>query len=450
MVTSSKRTGGSHSGGQSEINQWRSPGVEKHNLYTFEGFVLDADRFELRRGDSVVHVEPKVFDVLEYLIRHRHRVVTKNELLDTIWGGRFVNESALTTRLKAARRALRDDGTAQRMIRTVHGRGYQFVAIVDGDIDRSGDDVVVPFTAEPSIDADANSDRANTGPAELGDQIGQQIRYCVASDGIRIAYATSGGGPPLVKAANWMTHIDIEWASSVWQHWLAGLSRHRTLIRYDERGCGLSDRDIGHFEFDDWIEDLRAVVDASGLDRFPLLGISQGAPTAIAFAAAFPERVERLILVGGYAQGRMVRAVTPEDKQEAELDIDIARVGWRRSDETFLQVFASQFMPDATALQRSDFNRLQLETTTSDNAARFLDVFAHIDVSALLARITCPTLVIHARNDLRVPATQAQFLASSIPGARLVLLDSRNHLLTADEAAWPVILREIDRFLDDA
>jgi DNA-binding winged helix-turn-helix (wHTH) protein/pimeloyl-ACP methyl ester carboxylesterase len=425
----------------------KEPGVKRQNLYTFEGFVLDADRFELRHGDSVVHVEPKVFDVLEYLIRHRHRVVTKNELLETVWGGRFVNESALTTRLKAARRALGDDGTAQRMIRTVHGRGYQFVAIVDGDSDRSGDGVVVPPDAEQVIATNGNSDSAGAGTA---DQIEQQIRFCIARDGTRIAYATSGDGPPLVKAANWMTHIDIEWGSSVWQHWLAGLSRHRTLVRYDERGCGLSDRDVGHFEFDDWVEDLRAVVEASGFDRFPLLGISQGAPTAIAFAAAFPERVERLILVGGYAQGRMVRAVTPEDKEEAELNIDIARVGWRRSDETFLQVFASQFMPDATADQRSDFNRLQLETTTSDNAVRFLDVFAHIDVSTLLPRITCPTLVIHARGDLRVPATQGQFLASSIPGARLLLLDSRNHLLTADEPAWPVILREIDSFLDDA
>lgn len=400
--------------------------MEEQRRYTFDDFVLDADRFELRRGTTVVHIEPKVFDVLEYLIRHRGRVVSKHELLDSIWGGRFVNESALTTRLKAARRALGDDGSAQRMIRTVHGRGYQFV----GDVDEIKS---TPGGVDGAGGADGH--------------IRQQIRYCMASDNTRIAYATSGDGPALVKAANWMTHIDIEWDSSVWHHWLAGLSRHRTLVRYDERGCGLSERDVGHFEFDDWIDDLHAVVDAAGLDRFPLLGISQGAPTAIAFAAAHPERVERLVLVGGYAQGRMIRAVTPEDKQEAELDIEIARVGWRRRDDTFLQVFASQFMPDASAEQRSDFNRLQLETSSADNAVRFLDVFAHIDVSALLAHVTCPTLVIHARGDLRVPATQAQLLASSIPDSRLLMLDSRNHLLTADEPAWPVILREIDDFL---
>ncbi len=418
--------------------------MEDQRRYTFDDFVLDADRFELRHGDTVVHIEPKVFDVLEYLIRHRRRVVSKHELLDTIWGGRFVNESALTTRLKAARRALGDDGSAQRMIRTVHGRGYQFVAQVH-EIEPMDD-------VEPPPRADDSQGREQLQPSnhvelDPDDHIRQQIRYCIASDGTRIAYATSGDGAPLVKAANWMTHIDIEWDSSVWHHWLAGLSRNRTLVRYDERGCGLSDRDVGHFEFDDWIDDLRAVVDAAGLERFPLLGISQGAPTAIAFAAAHPERVERLILVGGYAQGRMIRAVTPEDKQEAELDIEIARVGWRRRDDTFLQVFASQFMPDASVEQRGDFNRLQLETSSADNAVRFLDVFAHIDVAALLDRITCPTLVIHARGDLRVPASQAQFLASSIPDSRLLMLDSRNHLLTADEPAWPVILREIDGFL---
>ncbi len=419
--------------------------MEGRRLVRFDDFVLDADRFELRRNDTVVHVEPKVFDVLEYLIRHRHRVVSKHELLDAIWGGRFVNESALTTRLKAARRALGDDGSTQRTIRTVHGRGYQFVGHVDEAATPPGaTDVPAPNTSQPTGRAAADTPVMS----ETDSAIRQQIRYCTASDGTRIAYATSGGGPPLVKAANWMTHIDIEWDSSVWRHWLAGLSQQRTLVRYDERGSGLSDRDVGHFEFDDWIDDLRAVVDAAGLARFPLLGISQGAPTAIAFAAAHPERVERLILVGGYAQGRMIRATTPDDKQEAELDIEIARVGWRRGDDTFLQVYASQFMPDASAEQRSDFTRLQLDTTSTDNAVRFLDVFAHIDVAALLARVTCPTLVIHARGDLRVPAAQAQFLAASIPDSRLLMLDSRNHLLTADEPAWPVLLREIDEFLE--
>lgn len=211
--------------------------MEGRRLVRFDDFVLDADRFELRRNDTVVHVEPKVFDVLEYLIRHRHRVVSKHELLDAIWGGRFVNESALTTRLKAARRALGDDGSTQRTIRTVHGRGYQFVGHVDEAATPPGaTDVPAPNTSQPTGRAAADTPVMS----ETDSAIRQQIRYCTASDGTRIAYATSGGGPPLVKAANWMTHIDIEWDSSVWRHWLAGLSRQRTLVRYDERGSGLS------------------------------------------------------------------------------------------------------------------------------------------------------------------------------------------------------------------
>ncbi|HYN33707.1 MAG TPA: alpha/beta fold hydrolase [Ilumatobacteraceae bacterium] len=386
-----------------------------------------------------MHIEPKVFDVLEYLVSHRQRVVSKHELLDAIWGDRFVNESALTTRLKAARRALGDDGSTQRIIRTVHGRGYQFVA-----------DVVEVAAPDAAAIEPVAPERPSAAPtADVGSPIRQRIRYCVAGDGARIAWASSGAGPPLVKAANWMTHIDMEWDSPVWRHWLIGLSQRRTLIRYDERGSGLSDREVGHFEFDDWVDDLGAVVDAAGIDRFPLLGISQGAPTAIAFAAAHPERVERLIVVGGYAQGRMIRAQTPDEKQEADIDIELARVGWRRRDHTFLQVFATQFMPDATPEHRNEFNRLQLETTSTDNAVRFLEVFAHIDVTALAPLVTCPTLVVHARGDMRVPPAQAQMLASSIPDSRLVVLDSRNHLLTADEPAWPVFLDEVSTFLQD-
>ncbi|HYN32719.1 MAG TPA: alpha/beta fold hydrolase, partial [Ilumatobacteraceae bacterium] len=378
---------------------------------------------------------------LEYLVSHRQRVVSKHELLDAIWGDRFVNESALTTRLKAARRAVGDTGSTQRIIRTVHGRGYQFVSDVV--------EVAAPDAAAVESVAPERPSADFTASTDAGPPIRQRIRYCAAGDGARIAWASSGAGPPLVKAANWMTHVDMEWDSPVWRHWLIGLSQRRTLIRYDERGSGLSDREVGHFEFDDWVDDLRAVVDAAGIDRFPLLGISQGAPTAIAFAAAHPERVERLILVGGYAQGRMIRARTPDEKQEAEIDIELARVGWRRRDHTFLQVFATQFMPDATPEHRNEFNRLQLETTSTDNAARFLEVFAHIDVTALAPLVTCPTLVVHARGDLRVPPAQAQMLASSIPDSRLMLLDSRNHLLTADEPAWPVFLDEVGTFLQD-
>ena len=220
--------------------------------YGFAGLTLDTDRFALRRGDEVVHVEPQVFDVLAYLVEHRDVVVTKTELLDAVWGDRFVSESALTSRIKAARHAVGDDGTAQSVIRTIHGRGYQFVADV----------AVSPAAAAPT--------RAH--PSSPPDQ---EIRFCTTDDGVRLAYAITGAGPPLVRAAVWLTHVDYDLHSPVWRHWLTDLSAHHTLVRYDERGCGLSDHDV-EFSFDAWVADLEAVADAAGLDRFALLGVSQG------------------------------------------------------------------------------------------------------------------------------------------------------------------------------
>ena len=404
-------------------------------LYAFGEYELDLARFELRRDGAVVHVEPKVFDVLAYLVRNRARVVPKSELLDSIWGDRFVSESALTTRLKAARRAVGDDGGAQAVIRTVHGRGYQFVSPVSE-----------PSTG-PAPAATAPPSPAPPPAATQTVRGSQQIRYCRASDGVRIAYATSGSGPPLVKAANWMTHIDLEWDNAVWGHWLDGLSRHHTLVRYDERGCGLSDWEIDRFDFDAWVDDLSVVVDAAGLDRFPLLGVSQGGAVAIAFAVLHPERVSRLVLVGAYSRGRMVRAESREEKEEAALDIDLARVAWRRGDDSFRQVFAAQFLPDGSTEQQAAFNELQRCTTSADNAGRFLDEFAHIDVSTLVPHVRCPTLVVQSRGDQRTPPAQARELAAAIPGSRLVMLNSRNHLLTDDEDAWPDFLAELDAFL---
>jgi len=400
--------------------------MTKHAVATFGQFELDRQRFELRRAGSPVHIEPRVFDLLAYLIDHRDRVVGKQELLGAVWGDRFVTESALTTRLKAARRAVDDDGARQEVIKTVHGRGYQFVAPVS-------------VTCEPG---------APVAAAEPARSATQEIRYCSSDDGVRIAYASLGTGPPLVKAANWLTHLDLERHSLVWGHWLDALSRRHRLIRYDERGCGLSDWDVGAFTFTEWVEDLALVVDACGLDRFPLLGLSQGGAVAIAYAAAHPERVSRLVLVGAYSRGRMVRARTPEEKDEATLDIDLARVAWRRADDSFFEVFASQFVPGASLAQRAAFNQLLRATTSSENGGRFLGQFADVNVSELLPRVRCPTLVVQSRGDHRVPLSQGRELASTIPDSRLVLLDSPNHLLIHDEPAWSVFLTELESFLD--
>ena len=349
-----------------------------------------------------------MFDVLVHLIRHRDRVVTKVELLDTVWGDRFVSESALASRLKSARRAVGDDGSGQRVIRTVFGRGYQFVAPVV-EHHEPGTRVPPPSSISPTLQQ-------------------QTVRFCTASDGHRIAYATLGSGPVLVKAANWLTHLDHDRETSVWAHWLEGLARGRTLLRYDERGCGMSDWDVEHFRFEDWVDDLETVVDAAGLDTFPLLGVSQGAAVAVAFAAEHPERVTRLVLASAYARGRLARATDDDQRREAALDLEVARVGWGRDDPSFRQVFTSQFLPDGTREEWEEFNDLQRITTSPENAVRFLETFARIDVTDLAPKVTCPTLVMHSREDLRQPVSGARDLAGLIPDCQFVPLASRNHL----------------------
>jgi pimeloyl-ACP methyl ester carboxylesterase/DNA-binding winged helix-turn-helix (wHTH) protein len=411
-------------------------------LYEFDDCLVDPGRFELRRGGVVEHVEPQVFDVLVHLIRNRDRVVPKTELLDTVWGDRFVSESALASRLKSARRAIGDDGASQRIIRTVFGRGYQFVAPV---VERPPTVARPPAGADAPCGAPAVDEAAAPRPAITAPKP-PVVRFCTAADGARIAYARMGSGPVLVKAANWLTHLDHDRETFVWRHWLEGLARNRTLVRYDERGCGMSDWDVQSFDFDDWVDDLELVVDAAGLDRFPLLGVSQGAAVAVALAARHPDRVTRLILCGAYGKGRALRASTEEEQRVAALDLEIARAGWGRDDPSFRQVFTSQFLPDGTREQWEEFNQLQRLTTSPANAVRFLETFATIDVTELAPKVACPTLVLHSRDDLRVPLSSARDLAALIPDCAFVPLPSRNHIML-DEPAWPMFLDEIDTFL---
>ena len=258
-------------------------------IYSFGEYELDTRLHELRRARERLHIEPQVFDVLAHLFACRDRVVTKEELLDRVWGHRYVAPTTLNSRIKHARQAVGDDGATQRVIRTIHGLGFRCVA---------------------SVEERATSTSATTSPLE------QHIQFCTAPDGVNIAYATSGAGPPLVKPANWLTHLEYDWESPVWRHWLRELSREQTLVRYDERGCGLSDRDVEDLSFEAWVRDLETVVDAMGLERFPLLGLSQGCAVAIAYAVRHPERVTQLVLYGGFAEGLITRARTPRELEE--------------------------------------------------------------------------------------------------------------------------------------
>ncbi len=278
----------------------------------------------------------------------------------------------------------------------------------------------------------------------------QQLRFARSHDGVRLAYAASGSGPPVVKAATWLSHLEYDWDSPVWSHLLRELSGQCTFVRYDERGCGLSDWAVEDLSFDSWVSDLETVVDAVGLERFALLGVSQGASIAIAYAVRHPERVTHLVLHGGYARGRLVRSDTPQQREEAEMMAKLVELGWGKADPSFRQFFTSQFIPGGTPEQHQWFNELERISTSPSNAVRFMRVFADIDVTALLPQVSCPTLVLHSKRDVRVPFDEGWLLATAIPGAQFVPIDSGNHLLLESEPGWQRWIDEVRAFLPNA
>ena len=264
----------------------------------------------------------------------------------------------------------------------------------------------------------------------------QAVRYLRTSDGVRLAWAEVGRGPTLVKAANWMTHLELEWQSPVWRHWIRFLSANFRFVRYDERGCGMSDWEVGDLTAARWAADLAAVVDAAAPDgKIILLGISQGAAPAIELAVRHPERVSHLLLYGGYSEGWMIRGDQAAQRRFAAM-IELLEDGWGKANPVFRQLFTSRFIPGGTNEQLDWFNELCRKTTSPQNAARLLATRAHVDVRRLLGDVRVPTLVIHARGDEVIPIGSGKILASEIPGAEYVELDSANHILLEDEPAW--------------
>ncbi len=391
--------------------------------YRFGPFCLDVRERRLSRGDEVIPLRLKVFDTLLVLVENAGRLVTKQELLDTVWPETTVEENNLNHNVSVLRKALGERATGQQYIETVPRVGYRFAAPVDA--------------AAPQTGASA----ASIAKAR------QEIRYCTTSDGIRLAYATSGNGPPLVKASNWLTHLDFEWGSPIWRHWYTAISLHHRLVRYDERGNGMSQRDVPDVSFDTWVRDLETVVDAARLDRFPLLGISRGGPIAIAYAARHPERVTRLVLYGAFAVG-VNHYGTPEQIEARRAFTSLVRLGWGLNNPAFCKTFTCRFLPEATPEHEKWFDELQRVSTSPENAARLMDRDGDIDVRPLLSQVRTPTLVIHCDHDHAVVPERGRLLAASIPGARYVSLPSANHLMLEEEPAWSLFLEELGLFLN--
>jgi pimeloyl-ACP methyl ester carboxylesterase len=272
----------------------------------------------------------------------------------------------------------------------------------------------------------------------------QAIRFCTSQDGLRLAYATMGQGPALVRAQHFLTHLEFDLESPVWRPWLAELSRDRRLVRYDGRGCGLSDRSSAPLSLDTWVADLEAVVDAAGLERFALFGCSQGCAVSLTYAVRHPDRVSRLVAT----RGPMKRDPTAAQIQEARLLLELIELGWGRDNPAFRQVFTSLFIPEGTPEQVRWFNELERLSTNPEQAARAVAAFGQIDVTELATQVSCPTLVLHARGDARVPFEEGRRVAGLVPGACFVPLESRNHVLLQHEPAFARCFDEIHAFLD--
>lgn len=399
-------------------------------LYRFGDCELDTARFELRRHNAVVPIQPQVFELLQYLVERPNQLVSKDELFASVWGGRCVSDAALSSRIKMVRQAIGDTGTEQRFIRTLHGRGFRFI----GRVETSGE-VTAPVAHEARTPSNRRSARTT-----------QDICYCTTRDDVSIAYATSGAGAPIVKTANWLNHLDLDWDSPIWRHWLEALTTGNLLLRYDERGTGLSDWTVDRITFDDMVDDLEAVVDSAGIDRFALLGISQGCAVSIAYAVRHPSRVTHLVLCGGYAQGWRKRG-DPHEIARREAIATLIAEGWGQQNPAFRQIFTSMMIPGGTLEQMQWFNDMMRASASPENALRLHGAFGEVDITHLLSEVQAPTLVVHARDDQVAPFEQGKIIAAGIPGARLLPLETRNHLLTADEPAWDIFVHSLFRFL---
>jgi pimeloyl-ACP methyl ester carboxylesterase/DNA-binding CsgD family transcriptional regulator len=275
----------------------------------------------------------------------------------------------------------------------------------------------------------------------------QQIRFCTSRDGTRIAYATCGAGPPLIWVAHWVHHLKIDWDSPIWRHWLSMLTRRHTVVRFDLRGCGLSDREAVEFSFEKLIEDVEAVIEAAALERFAFVGMAIGAAIGMTYVVRHPERVSHLVLYGGYVRNRLGRRPTPEQIEEVNAELKVIEGGWPKARPAYGQFFASLHIPDATVEQTRAYNDLLRLTTSPSNAVALMRTFLHVDMEEVVPQVRCPTLVLHPRDNSVIAFDEGRAVAALIPGARFVPLDTRNFILLEQEPEWARLVAEMEDFL---
>ena len=389
------------------------------------GFTFEPAQVELltAAGDRV-SLRPRAREVLRHLAHKAGQVVSKDELIRAVWPGVIVTDDSLVQCIAELRRVLNDD--ERRVIVTEPRRGYRLVPLE------------IAATNGPLAE----------GSATAGFQ--QNIRFATTADGVRIAYATSGTGSPLVRAAHWMTHLDWDWRSATFGPRIQALAQRFCLVRYDGRGYGLSDWEAEPATLDEAVADLESVVEAAGLDRFSLLGASGGAAIAIRYAARHAQKVNRLVLLGGFARGMLRRGERSISRGNFEAMLRLLEDGWGQDNPAFRQLITSMMWPGADVQQMASFNQLQRVSCAPHTASGLLRRIAEFDVTEDLPNVRCPTLVLHSPRDSRVPFEEGRLMASMIPGARLEPFDSANHTPLVGEPAFAHVRRLMEEFIDHA
>jgi DNA-binding winged helix-turn-helix (wHTH) protein/pimeloyl-ACP methyl ester carboxylesterase len=394
-------------------------------VYEFGPFRLEPKEHRLVCESRAIPLTGKAFDTLCVLVDRHGTLVPKQELLNAVWPKITVEENNLDRNISTLRKTLGDHAPGLQFIETVPRKGYRFTAAVNE---------VKTNSAAPAVEDSEPSSR-------------QEIRFCVAADKVRLAYSTIGSGHPLVKVANCFNHLDFEWESPIWRHWVRDLAKGHSIVRYDGRCNGLADWDVEDVSFNAWVHDLETVVDVAGLSSFALMGISQGAAVAIAYAVRHPERVSHLILCGGYSRGVLHRK-RPEAVEVRRALETLVQLNWGAHNPSFFQMVTNMYIPEcSTAEDQEWFKDLQLKSVSPANLVKFMRACDEIDVRQMLPSISVPTLIFHSDRDRIAPPEEGRILAAEIPGARFVPLPSANHLLLAAEPAWKTFRQELETFL---
>lgn len=398
-------------------------------VYEFGPFRLELHEHRLLRKGHSISLTGKAFDTLRVLLERHGTLVSKQDLMSAVWPSTQVEENNLDRNISALRKALGEQESGRPYIETVPRAGYRFIAPVAG----------IPPTAmnRRAEDRDRGLSRR------------QEIRFCVTPDEVRIAYATVGSGHPIVRVANCFNHLDFEWGSPIWRHWVRDLAKGHSIVRYDGRGNGLSDREVEDFSLAAWVQDLETVVDAAGLDTFALMGHSQGSSVAIAYAVRHPERVSHLVLCGAYSRGACHRE-KPELLEARRALEKLVELNFGESNPSFFQLVTSFYIPGgATPEEQEWFKDLQLISVSSKNLVQFMRACDEIDVRALLPKVSVPTIVFHSDGDRVAPPEEGRIVATEIPNARFVPLSSGNHFLLSEEPAWKIFREELAAFLQN-